>query len=104
MIGDLLRISNPLGTGRGTRSFSLNSMVFITYLIHVYRFKKNNPGALVGVVEEVGAKVKKAFRNYDDLWEILSSPTLLHSSLQGTREIRKNAFKTSRKKGGDLIG
>jgi hypothetical protein len=58
----------------------------------------------VGVVEEVGAKGKKAFTNYDELWEILSSPTSLHSSLQGTREIRKKAFKKSgRKKGVDKI-
>jgi len=26
----------------------------------------------VGVVEEIGTKGKKAFTNYDELWEILS--------------------------------
>jgi len=77
-------------------------MIFASYIIHIYRFKKNNPRALVGVVEEVGAKGKKAFTNYDELWEILSSPTSLPSSLQGTREIKKNALKkTGRIKGGD---
>jgi hypothetical protein len=28
----------------------------------------------MGVVEEVGAKGKKAFINYDELWDILNSP------------------------------
>jgi len=28
----------------------------------------------VGVVEEVGIKGKKAFSNYDELWDILVSP------------------------------
>jgi len=28
----------------------------------------------MGVVEEVGAKGKKAFTNYDELWEILNYP------------------------------
>ncbi len=49
-------------------------MGFASYLIHIYRFKKNNPRALVGVVEEVGVKGRKAITNYDELWEILNSP------------------------------
>ncbi len=28
----------------------------------------------MGVVEKVGEKGKKAFANYDELWEILNSP------------------------------
>jgi len=48
-------------------------MVFASYIIHIYRFKKDNPRSLVGVVEEVGVKGKKAFTNYDELWDILSS-------------------------------
>lgn len=64
-------------------------MVFASYIIHVYRFKKNNPRALVGVVEEVGAKGKKAFTNYDEFWEILNSPTFRLSSLyRGRRKVR----------------
>jgi hypothetical protein len=31
------------------------------------------PKHLVGVVEEVGIKGKKAFNTYDELWEILNS-------------------------------
>jgi len=45
----------------------------MNYVVRIYRFDKNNPRHLVGVVEEVGVKGKKAFTNYDELWEILIS-------------------------------
>jgi len=44
-----------------------------TYIVRIYRFEKDHPRSLVGVVEEVGIKGKKAFTNYDELWEILLS-------------------------------
>jgi len=50
------------------KSFSAN------YVVRIYRFDMNNPRHLVGVVEEVGIKGKKAFTNYDELWDILNSP------------------------------
>lgn len=49
------------------KSFSAN------YVVRVYRFEKENPKSLVGVVEEIGLKGRKAFTNYDELWEILLS-------------------------------
>jgi len=42
------------------------------YIIRIYRFEKNKPQSLVGVVEEVGIKGKKAFNTYDELWQILN--------------------------------
>ena len=45
-----------------------------TYIVRVYRSEEGIPHGLVGVVEEVGKKEKKAFTNLDDLWDILSSP------------------------------
>jgi len=45
----------------------------VDYIVRIYRFEKNNPRHLVGVVEEIGVKGKKAFTNYDELWEILIS-------------------------------
>ena len=48
-------------------------MVLTTYIVRFYRFVKNRPRRLVGVVEEVGVKGRKAFTNYDELWEILIS-------------------------------
>ncbi len=45
----------------------------IDYIVRIYRLGKKNPCRLVGVVEEVGVKGRKAFTNYDELWEILIS-------------------------------
>lgn len=44
------------------------------YIVRIYRFQKNNPRHLVGIVESVEGKKrgKKAFTNLDDLWEILT--------------------------------
>lgn len=45
------------------------------YIIRIYRFEKDNPRSLVGIVESVEGKRrgKRAFNNLDDLWEILNS-------------------------------
>ncbi len=43
-----------------------------SYVVRVYRQEKDNPSKLVGVVEEVGVKGKRAFTNIEDLWEILN--------------------------------
>jgi len=43
------------------------------YIVSVYRDDKNKPRSIVGVVEEVGIEGKKAFTNFDELWEILNS-------------------------------
>jgi len=43
------------------------------YIVRIYRRGKGNPRMLVGLVEEVGTKGKKAFNDLDDLWEILNS-------------------------------
>jgi hypothetical protein len=42
------------------------------YIIRIYRCEKDRPKSLVGIVEEAGAKGKKAFQSYDELWEILN--------------------------------
>jgi hypothetical protein len=43
-----------------------------SYLVRIYRKAENNPRMLVGVVEEPGAKEKKAFHNLYELWDILN--------------------------------
>ena len=43
------------------------------YIVRIYRRKRDDPRVLVGVVEEVGTKGKKAFNDLDDLWKILNS-------------------------------
>ncbi len=48
-----------------------------TFIVHIYRFQKDNPRGLVGIVESVQAKKreKNAFTNVDELWEILNGST-----------------------------
>ena len=41
------------------------------YIVRIYRQEAKHPRKFVGVVEEVGAEGKRAFTNYDELWEIL---------------------------------
>jgi hypothetical protein len=54
---------------------SLNStrVSFDTYIIRLYRFQKNKPQRMLGVVEEIGAMKKSAFADYDELWTIINS-------------------------------
>jgi hypothetical protein len=48
--------------------------ILANYIVRVYRFEKNKPEGLVGVVEEAGMKGgRKAFSNLSELWDILSS-------------------------------
>ena len=49
--------------------------VFANYIVRIYRFKKDDPRGLVGVVEEAGEKGKQVFTNLEELWEILNSST-----------------------------
>ncbi len=46
-----------------------------SYIIRIYRFQKDNPRHLVGIVESVEGerRGRRAFTNFDDLWEILNS-------------------------------
>jgi len=48
-------------------------VVLANYIVRIYRFEKNKPGSLVGVVEEAGIKGKKAFMGLNEFWEIISS-------------------------------
>lgn len=42
------------------------------YIVRIYRYEKDNPKGLVGVIEEVGVDGKRAFTNLDELWGILN--------------------------------
>ena len=44
-----------------------------SYIIRIYRGDHKHPRDLVGVVEEVGVKEKKAFTNLEELYDILKS-------------------------------
>ena len=41
------------------------------YIVRIYKRKKDDPYAYVGVVEEAGIKGKRAFTNVEELYEIL---------------------------------
>ena len=43
-----------------------------SYLVRIYRKAEDNPRMLIGVVEEVGKKEKKAFNTLNELWDILN--------------------------------
>jgi hypothetical protein len=43
------------------------------FIIRVCRFEKDNPRALIGLVEIVGEKGRIAFKTMDGLWEIMNS-------------------------------
>jgi len=61
----------------------------IDFVVRIYRYDKKNPRYLVGVVEEVGVKGKKAFSNYDELWDILISSKSTKPNMK--RKIKKNS-------------
>lgn len=60
-------------------------MVLTTYIVRVYKFKKNQPRNLVGLVEKVGAKGRRGFTNLEELYEILNSPLSPPSPLDNER-------------------
>lgn len=67
-------------------------MLIATYIVRLYRFKKNCPRSLMGVVEEVGIKGRKAFSHYEELWEILNAS----KSVKSYRETRARKKMSSR--------
>ncbi len=61
------------------------------YIIRIYRHEKNDPLKIVGTVEEVGMEGKKAFTNYDELWDILNmaGPDVLVEEPERKKERRR---------------
>jgi hypothetical protein len=50
-----------------------SAMISMDYIVRIYRFKKDRPQSMVGVVEEVGMDGKKSFTTLEELWKILNS-------------------------------
>jgi hypothetical protein len=67
-----------------------------TYIVRVYRFAGDNPRRLVGVVEQIGRKGKKAFTGYQELWEILNA-TGRTKSMKSSKRAAKNGETPHRK-------
>lgn len=53
----------------------MNRTSMDTYIIRIYRCTENRPDSLVGTVENVSGKVRTAFANIDELWEIINLHT-----------------------------
>jgi hypothetical protein len=45
-----------------------------SYLIRIYRRDKENPEAIVGIVEEIGTEEKHSFKNLSELNSIITKP------------------------------
>ena len=61
--------------------------VLASYVVRVYRFGKNQPHNLVGVVEETGGKEKKAFTSLAELWAIISSSRSVRNDRKPEKKI-----------------
>ncbi len=59
------------------------------YIVRIYRRKRDDPRVLVGLVEEVGTKGKKAFNDLDDLWKILNSKEINVNLIHGVNKQRE---------------
>jgi len=64
-----------------------------SYLVRIYRKAEDNPRVLVGVVEEVGKKEKKAFNSLNELWDILNQRKELKKRKPGTDNIDARLWK-----------
>ncbi len=62
------------------------------FIVRIYRFEKDKPRSLVGLVEKVGVTGRKGFTNLDELWEILNS-SMAYKPCIHTQKDRKNMKK-----------
>lgn len=46
------------------------------YIVRIYRRDANDPGKIVGIIEEVGGSEKRVFKNFDELWLTLVFPNM----------------------------
>jgi hypothetical protein len=63
------------------------------YIVRIYRYEKDKPQKLMGIVEKVGEEGKKAFTNIDELWEILNAPRIMmHETGKRGKRVRRAAI------------
>ena len=62
------------------------------FIVRIYRFEKDKPRSLVGLVEKMGVTGRKGFTNLDELWEILNSSMADKPSIH-TQKDKKNLKK-----------
>ena len=64
-------------------------MQLATYIVRIYRLKKGKPRGLLGVVEQVGVKGRKAFTDCDELWDILTHSKSVRTHKKSTRAVKR---------------
>ena len=69
-------------------------MRLVTYIVRIYGSKKGKPRGILGVVEQIGVKGRKAFTDYDGLWEILNSAKKIRL-INKERKLNFNKQKTN---------
>jgi hypothetical protein len=60
-----------------------SKILLANFIVRIYRLERKKPRGVVGFVEEPGVKGKKAFTNFDELWEILTSSKAIKSKKIG---------------------
>ena len=45
-----------------------------SYLVRIYQREKDNPEAIVGTIEEIGAKKIQSFKNLSELSKVITVP------------------------------
>ncbi len=45
-----------------------------SYLVRIYRREKDNPEAIVGTIEKIGAQEIQSFKNLSELSRIITTP------------------------------
>lgn len=66
-------------------------MLSLDYIVRIYRYEKDKPESIVGTVEEVGIKGKRAFTGLDELWQVVNRSGALKDSkrLRGKKTKRQ---------------
>ncbi len=59
------------------------------FIIRIYRFNKKRPRSLVGIVEEVGVKGRRAFTTIEELWALLTRTKNKETTQSSGRQGRK---------------
>ena len=65
-------------------------MILDNYVIRIYRRDKSDPRLMVGIVEEVGSRKKRGFTTFEELREILLTPTGRYMRYNHRKDRRKH--------------
>ena len=64
-------------------------MILDNFVIRIYRRDRSDPHLMVGIVEEVGSRKKRGFNTFEELREILLTPTGRYMRYKHLKDKRK---------------